>query len=108
MLDGSLRVAGGSPESSLVLVCVCVCVCIPQASLVACNNNNNNNNNRELIERFRNLKALYNLKKNIQCTNTHNYINQQYTSVQNIRKLTSILRQNIDSSPPHPPPPKME
>ena len=32
-----------------------------------------NNNNRELIERFWNLKALYNLKKNIQCTNTHNY-----------------------------------
>ena len=28
------------------------------------NNNNNNNNNRELIERFRKLKALYNFKKN--------------------------------------------
>ena len=37
---------------------------------------NNNNNNGELIERFQNLKALYNLKKNIQCTNTHNYANQ--------------------------------
>ena len=36
----------------------------------------NNNNNRELIERFRNLKTLYNLKKNIQCTNTHNYTGQ--------------------------------
>ena len=35
----------------------------------------NNNNHRELIERFWNLKALYNLKKNIQCTNTHNYTN---------------------------------
>ena len=59
-----------------------------------------NNNNRELIERFQNLKALYNLKEkyteyriqnteillsmnNIeiclttaQCTNTHNYTNQ--------------------------------
>ena len=40
------------------------------------NNNNNNNNNTELIERFRNLKALYNLKKNIHCTHTHNYTNQ--------------------------------
>ena len=28
------------------------------------------------VERFHNLKALYNLKKNIQYTNTHNYINQ--------------------------------
>ena len=35
----------------------------------------NNNNHREFIERFWNLKALYNLKKNIQCTNTHNYTN---------------------------------
>ena len=35
--------------------------------------NNNNNNNRELTECFLNLKALYNLKKNIQCLNTHNY-----------------------------------
>ena len=35
-----------------------------------------NNNNRELIEHFQNLKALYNFKKNIQCTNTHNYTNQ--------------------------------
>ena len=31
--------------------------------------NNDNNKNRELIERFQNLKALYNLKKNIQRTN---------------------------------------
>ena len=38
--------------------------------------NNNKYNNRELTERFRNLKALCNLKKNIQCTNTHNYTNQ--------------------------------
>ena len=36
----------------------------------------NNYNNRELTERFRNRKALCNLKKNIQCTNTHNYTNQ--------------------------------
>ena len=34
------------------------------------------NNNRELIERLQILKVLYNLKKNIQCTNTHNYSNQ--------------------------------
>ena len=47
--------------------------------------NNNNNNNRELIERFWKLKALYNLKKNIQCADTHNYTNQWYTSVQNWR-----------------------
>ena len=33
------------------------------------------NNNRELIERFWKLKALYNLKKNIQCANTHDYVN---------------------------------
>ena len=46
----------------------------------------NNNNNRELIERFRKLKALYNLKKSIQSANTHNYTNPWYTSVQNIRK----------------------
>ena len=39
-------------------------------------NTNNNNNNRELTERFQNLKALYNVKKNIQCTNTHNCTNQ--------------------------------
>ena len=35
----------------------------------------NYNNNKALIERFQNLKVLYNLKKNIQCTNTHNYTN---------------------------------
>ena len=35
-----------------------------------------NNNNRELKEHFQNLKALYNLKKNMQCTDTHNYTNQ--------------------------------
>ena len=43
------------------------------------NVSNNNNNNRELIERFRDLKAaLYNLKKNIPCTdtNTHKYTNR--------------------------------
>ena len=44
------------------------------------NNNNNNNNIRELIERFRKLKALNNLKKNIHCANTHNYTNQWYTN----------------------------
>ena len=32
-------------------------------------------NNRELIECFQNLKVLYNLKRNIQCTVTHNYTN---------------------------------
>ena len=37
---------------------------------------NNNNNNRELTKRFKNLKALYNLKKNIQRIYTHNYTNQ--------------------------------
>ena len=37
---------------------------------------NNHNNNRELIEHFRNLKELHNLKKNIQFTNIHNYTNQ--------------------------------
>ena len=35
----------------------------------------NNNNNRELTEHFLDIKVLY-LKKNIQCTNTHNYTNQ--------------------------------
>ena len=35
-----------------------------------------NNNNRELIECFWNLKVLYNLKKKMHCTNTHNYTNQ--------------------------------
>ena len=44
--------------------------------------------NRELIERFWKLKALYNLKKSIQCADTHNYANRWYTSIQNIRKLT--------------------
>ena len=38
--------------------------------------NQNNNINRELTEQFQNLKVLYSLKKNIQCTNTHNYTNQ--------------------------------
>ena len=40
------------------------------------NNNNKNNKNREVIERFQTLRALYNLKKTIQCTNTQNYTNQ--------------------------------
>ena len=31
-----------------------------------------NNNNREFTERFRRLKARYNLKKNMQHANTHN------------------------------------
>ena len=44
--------------------------------LVLDNNNNNNNKNRELTERVRYLKALYNLKKNVQYTNTHNYTKQ--------------------------------
>ena len=45
-------------------------------SRLVLDNNNNNNKNRELIERVRYLKALYNLKKNIQYTNTHNYTKQ--------------------------------
>ena len=65
------------------------------------NNNNDNNNNRELIERFRKLKALYNLKKNIQCPNIHNYTNQWYTSVQNIRKGTNICIQNLAKTHAH-------
>ena len=36
----------------------------------------NIDNNRELIERFQTLKVLCNLKKNIQCTNTHNHTNK--------------------------------
>jgi len=62
---------------------------------------NNNNNNRERIERFLKLKALYNLKKNIQCANTDNYTNQWYTSVQNIRKLTNIFIQNMAKTHAH-------
>ena len=65
----------------------CVCNLSPQ--------NVHNNNNRQLIERFQKLKALYNLKKNIQCANDndtnhiqYNDTNQWYTNVQNIRKLT--------------------
>jgi len=38
------------------------------------NSNNHNTNNRKLIERFRRLKAHYNLKKNMQRANT--YINK--------------------------------
>ena len=56
----------------------------------------NNTNNRELIERFRNLKALYNLKKKTQCTNTHNYTiksTQAYKTC--LRKLTNIFTQNM-------------
>ena len=53
----------------------------------------NNSNYRELVtERPRRLKALYNLKKNIRRANTHNYTNQWYTSVQNIRKLTFLYK----------------
>ena len=40
-----------------------------------------NNNNREFTEHFWKLKALYNLKKNIQYANTHNYTNQWYTKL---------------------------
>ena len=51
-----------------------------------------NNNNREPTERFPKLKALYNLKSNnIQSTNTHNYTNQWYTIVQNIRKINEHI-----------------
>ena len=69
-------------------------VSLPKTSVTRYNNNNNHNNNRELIERFRKLKALYNLNKNIQCANTHKYTNRWYTSVQNIRKLTNISIQS--------------
>ena len=62
---------------------------------------NNNNNNRERIERFRKLKALYNLKKNIQCADTHNYTNQWYTSIQNIRKWTNIFIQSMAKTHAH-------
>ena len=53
-----------------------------------------NNYNRELIDRFQNLKALYNVKKNIHCTNTHNY-----TSVQN--KKINIFVQNMAKTHAH-------
>ena len=56
---------------------------------------------RELVERFRELKALYNLQKYIQCANTHNYTNQWYTSVQNIRKGTNICIQNMAKTHAH-------
>ena len=54
------------------------------------NNNNiiiiikkiNNNDHREIIEHFWKLKVVYNLTKNIQCINTHNYTNQSYISIQ--------------------------
>ena len=41
-----------------------------------------------IIGNFTRLKAFYNLTKNIQCTNTHNYTDQRDTSIQNIWKLT--------------------
>ena len=41
-----------------------------------------------IIGNFTRLKAFYNLTKNIQCTNTHNYTDQHDTSIQNIWKLT--------------------
>ena len=34
------------------------------SSILRNNNNNNNNNNRELLQRFRRLKAIYNWKEN--------------------------------------------
>ena len=40
---------------------------VPHFKLVYKLHKNSNNNNGELIERFQNLKALHNLKKNIQC-----------------------------------------
>ena len=58
-------------------------------------------NNRELIERFWKLKALYNLKKSIQCADTHNYANRWYTSIQNIRKLTNIFIQSMAKTHAH-------
>ena len=63
--------------------------------------NKNNNNNSELIECFWKIKVLYNLKKNIQCTNTHNYANQWYTSIQNIQKLTNISIQSMAKTHAH-------
>ena len=44
---------------------------------------NNNNNNRKLMEHFQKLKAIYNLRKNIQYANTHNDTNQWYINIQN-------------------------
>ena len=55
------------------------------------NNNNDNNNDRELIECFWKLKEHYNLKKNIQCANTHNYTNQWYISIQILQKQMFAL-----------------
>ena len=46
------------------------------------------NNNGKLKSTFGNSKHFTTLKKNIHCANTHNYANQWYTSVQNMRKLT--------------------
>jgi len=47
-------------------------------------NNNDDNNNRELIERFRKLKALYNFRRK-KGANTHNYTGQWYISIQNMK-----------------------
>ena len=67
------------------------------------NNNysNNSNNNRELTEGFRKLKALYNIKKNIPCANTHNCTNEWYTSIQNTRKLTILFIQSLAKTHAH-------
>ena len=59
---------------------------------------NNNNNNRELIEHFWKLKALYKLKKNIQCADTHNYTNQLYTKHTKINKhFHQATKQQLNS-----------
>ena len=68
---------------------------------VSIHHHNYNNNNRELTECFWNLKVLYNLKKNIQHADTHNYTNQEYTRVQNMWKLTNIFMQNMAKTHTH-------
>ena len=55
----------------------------------------NHINNRNFLQRFLKLKALHILKENIKCADTHNYTNQWYTSIQNIRKLTNMFIQSM-------------
>ena len=48
------------------------------------------------MEHFRRLKALYNVKKNVQHTNTHNYPNQWYVNEKTKhKKLTNIFTQSM-------------
>ena len=60
-----------------------------------------NNNNRELIPRFTRLKAFYNLTKNIQYTNTHNYTDQQYTKHMKINIFIQSIAKNTHTSHVH-------